>query len=205
MDKKIRYELLKMILIQPSLLVKMKNKYFFDLNFYKMAVSMNIDVYLYLPDEYKNNDNYNEEFIDIVLRHASTNHLDFPYKDLKFYNHRQKLEIYRIKSIICYIKLYKIIYGVDRKFGEELLFSSITDNNTIFTNIKEPLMSLSDEERNYIIYKYGLIDGKVKTKDNIMKYYHFGYDHVCELDKIAMRKLDRYARENKYRLLGYKK
>lgn len=198
MDNQIRQEMLHRVIIQPSFLkslIKYELEYDLDYDFYKVAVIRNINCYYFIPDEYKEL----EEIVNIVLYNASTTYLDFPYNKLKIYNNDQKNAIERIYLIKCYINFYKIIYGEDRIFEDELLFRFITLDNPIFTDINNPLESLDEDEKEYIMYRYGLKDGIIKSIPSTSKHFHRGNNKIYELEKSSMKKLKKYIKENSNR------
>lgn len=199
MDRELRNEILQRVKVQPNLISRLSRKYHFDLEFYKLALAFNIDVYMFMPDEYKND----KDVIDIIIRNASTSNLNFPYGSLKFHNTDQKLALIKIRSIICYINLYKIIYDEERIFENELFLNSFSDNNALIRDINEPLNCLTDEEKNYIKYRYGLIDGKwksLKTVSEDLKSFGYGFSKVYYLESESLNKLKKYIKKNGYRL-----
>ena len=192
MNKTIRKEILQAIKIHPNLIESFSKEYYLDLDFYRVAISLNINVYFFLPVEYQQD----KIIIDTIIQNSSTNYLKFPYSALKIHDKKQKLELLKINSIICFINFYKIIYGVDREFESEIFFKYIADNDKIYNDINEPLKCLNELERNYIIYRYGLVDGKVKSLECVMNYYHFDYNKICELESNSITKLRQFVKEN---------
>ena len=189
MNNKLKEELLYRVKLEPKFLHKINGKYKLDIEFYRNAVSYNIDSFNYIPDKYKED----IEIVNIILKTASTSNLKFPYNSLKISNNDQMKDLVKIKSIICYLKIYKMIYDDDIKFDREVVFSLMSENHPIISNIDCVLNCLNEVERNYIIFRYGLIDGCIKTVKEVQKFLGISYIKLCQLDKDSFAKMKKYV------------
>ena len=193
MDKELKQEILLRVKLQPSILKKLSKRYNFDISFYRDAVSYNLYSFLYIPDEYKKD----LEVTNIVLRKASTSYLDFPYNQLTIYNDEQKFLFNKINIILCFMNFYKLVYGKERKFEEEYLLSLISDENAIFTSIYSLLNLLDDYEREYIMCRYGLSDGKAKSISDTKEILNITTWKVLVMDNSSLEKIDKYINGSK--------
>lgn len=189
MNNELKEELLYRIKVEPKFLRRIRGKYKLDIEFYKKAVSYNIDSFIYIPDEYKED----IELVNIILKTASTSYLKFPYNKLKISNDNQMKDLVKIKSIICYLKLYKMIYDEDMKFDHEVIFSMMSENHPLILNIDCILNCLNEVERNYIIFRYGLLDGCIKTVKDVQDSLGISYIKMCELDRDSFIEMKKYV------------
>ena len=160
MDRRLKDDLLQRIKLEPKLLEKASKKYHLDLDFYREAVSYNIHTFQYVPNEFK----CDKKIIDILLQNVSISQLDILYDLLHFSKYVQAEDLKELRIYNCYLFLYKAIYGKEKKIDEKYNLNSIGNNNGLINQINELLIQLDTNEKQFIIYKYGLDDGIIKNK-----------------------------------------
>ncbi len=166
MDEKIKYEILVAIKGEPKFLKRISKRYNFDLDFYRIAVSYNLDCYEYIPDEYKND----ETIIDIIINQASNEHLSLKYNKIIPNSEEQKEKIKLININICYLYLYKIIFGHDKVFYKEVKLNTM-DDNSVIEQLNYVLSCLNKYEKDFIEYRFGLNDGIFKSIPATARYF----------------------------------
>ena len=191
MDSKLKDELLCRVKVQPKFLKSINKKFKLDFDFFKKAVSYNIESFIYIPDEYKED----LEIVNIVLSNSSTLNTSFPFDKLKISTKEQKKKLENIKRILCYLNLYKIIYGNELIFETELLFERISENNKLYLYVQSILECLDELERDYIIYRYGLIDGCLKSINQTTNKFNLSYNKMRELEINSIKKMQNYIKK----------
>lgn len=199
MDFKIKQELLMRIKEEPKFLKKVEKRFDLDLDFYRAAVSYNLDCYDFIPLEYQNDD----IIIDILLNNASTSHLSFNYNKIVPNNFEQMKKLKNIKINFCYLALYKTILGNGMEINDEIFISSIDSNNRLIFQINDILNCLSDDEKKYIIYRFGLNDGSPKCISICAKRFNTNKSKIIKLDNNIILKIKNIISNSHLSDLGF--
>lgn len=199
MDIKTRDELLLRIKNEPKFLSKLIKRYNPDLDFYRSAVSINIEAYNYVPSEYKDDD----VIINILLNCASTSYLSFNYKKIIPHNDSQMEKLKNIEINICYLYLYKTIFGKEKRFNDDILLSIVSNENGVVSQINDLFLCIDEEEEYFIKYRFGLNDGCLKNLSECSKKFKTNSKNIKKLESSIIEKMRTIIKNSHLSNIGF--